>query len=1016
MFLSYNIPMNYLPLHIHSGFTLLGSGLRIEDLISKINSENLPYYAISDLNSVSSYPHLYQKAVNNNKKVIYGLDLKIDDILFSCYIENEEGYSNVNQLLYKQSKGELNLETFLLHLKGLKIVVDLNESKARYFFESSRDEFIKYLDNLFDKMPSLNVGIPFIDSKEFIQTIREYAVKKNIPTLAFPFIKYNQPEDEIVLKIVTAIEAGTTLEETTSSGKEYFIEDAIALSYFTKEERENTFTFAEGFSFEFYQKRGGLVKYPNNKGMSSKDYLSYAVKAGLIKRVKNYDQRYINRLNYELSIINSMGYADYFLIVADYVSWAKKNGILVGPGRGSGAGSLVSYCLGIVSADPLSYGLMFERFLNPYRQSMPDIDVDFEDARRDEVVAYLISKYGIEHVSHIVTMQTLGARASLRDIGRVYNYEIRIIDLIVKTIKNPQLTLRENYKTNADFRKLVDSDSFYLNIVKLASKIEGLPRQTGLHAAGIILNDKPLQESLPMSLDPLVGMVSQFEFEYLEEQGFLKMDLLALINLSTIKQCLLYIQLNKGISLNFYEIPWDDKNAIKLIAQNSTMGLFQLESAGMNSAIKELKPTEFNDIVALLALYRPGPMANIPTYAKRKEGKEKISYIVPELEPILSDTYGIIVYQEQIIQIVQKIAGFDSAKSDTFRRAISKKDALKLDLLKEEFLKSAISNGYKFAVAQKIFDLIYKFADYGFNKSHSVSYAILSCQMAYLKYYYPVEFYCALLDSISLNDKKFELTLNEIKKQRIKLALPDINLASYHFISSNDEIIFPLTRIKGINSGFAISIIQERNNNGPYKDIFDFAKRNIKNGLTTELLVKLIDSGCFDKIDNRRASLRFVAEPTIEYAKTVTGDQGNELLLSLNFPTPTITEFEDNIVENLDYEKSNLGIMISGSPLSLKKEEIETLNLKSLADLDKTDEEIEVAAIVANKKVIITKNNKKMAFVTLYDDTYQIEGTMFSDLYSQSYILLGEGSLIRAKIKKDPRKENSYLINSINQL
>ena len=437
----------------------------------------------------------------------------------------------------------------------------------------------------------------------------------------------------------------------------------------------------------------------------------------------------------------------------------------------------------------------------------------------------------------------------------------------------------------------------------------------------------------------------------------------------------------------------------------------------MNSAIRQLKPTNFDDIVALLALYRPGPMAFIPTYAARKAGKEKITYIVPELEEILAPTYGIIVYQEQIMRIVQKIAGYDYGKADLFRRAISKKDAKKLEELKLDFIRQAVIKGYKKDKAEEIFAVIHQFANYGFNKSHSLVYAILACQMAFLKCNYPEEFYCAILDTTSSTDKKFEKILSEVKQAKLKILLPDINTALDHFTTSNGGIIYPLSGIRGMTGAIAKAIIAERESNGKYIDTFDFAIRNLKNGLTKELLVRLISVGCFDSINSNRTVLRVSAAATIDYAETMVGNSGNDCLLDLNFPRPKLPSLEDNKIDNINDEKQYLGVMISGSPLSLKQDIINKLKLHKLAEIDNIEGEVEVAAIILDSKVILTKKNKKMAFLSLYDETYELEGTMFSDVYTNAYPLIAKGALVRVTIIHEIRHDQSfYTIKAVNKL
>lgn len=1001
--------MNFVPLHVYSGYSFLRSGLSVAKIIKHAKDSGSEYACVCDFATFSMAPELNDLCKRNGLSPLFGMDLEIEGCLFSLFVLNEEGYSNLLSLSFLSQKGLLNLEELRNSSKGLAIVLDASTSPIR---EMKEEEYPSYFVSLTKGLERFYLGIPYLPNEgEFIASLRKFVSVYPYEALAFPFIAYETEKDAITLEILKAISSDSTLSEKEKRGDAYFLSEETLSAYYSQQELFATLSLAQSSSFSFVKKRGGLLKFPCPEGYSSFDYLSLLAKQGLEKKRPSHDEIYDKRLEYELSIINKMGYADYFLLVQDYVSFAKRNGIPVGPGRGSGAGSLVSFALDIVTPDPIENSLLFERFLNPERSSMPDIDVDFSDIKRDMVVTYLKEKYGEDHVAHIVTMQTLGAKASLRDIGRVFEYEPRQIDLICKTITDPRLTLRQNYKKNPQFRRLIDSDPFFLEIVTLAVKIEGFPRQSGLHAAGIVLNDAPLEKAIPVKIDENIGYVVQYEMGYLEEQGFLKMDLLGLRNLTIIDTCLNLISASTGISLPYEGLPFDDKSSIALIAEGKTMGLFQLESAGMNKAIREVKPESFDDIVALLALFRPGPMASIPSYAKRKAGKEPVTYLIKELEPILSSTYGIIVYQEQVMQIAQAVAGFSLGEADILRRAISKKDAGKLDSLKGAFIAGCLKNGHPRNTAERLYDLIYRFADYGFNKSHAVSYATIACQMAYLKKNYPAAFYCAVLDGTSSSDPKFAALISEMKKSGTRLLVPDINKAFSSFVPEKEGIRFPLSSLKGIQGNLIKMIIAERSNRGPYLDFFDFAARTRRFGLNQGTLVKMIDAGCFDCFGINRPSLRATSSQALNYAEMMgVGEMENELI-KFDFPKPSIVRLEDDIMGDLYAEREVLGLMISGSPLKQKESEIRQKGLVSLEEAS-SYQSCKVAAILSSVKVIKTKKGTRMAFLTLYDDISVAEAVLFSEEYDKAYPLLKEGNMLELTLNKENGREG-YLARDI---
>lgn len=1006
--------MHFIPLHVYSGFSFLKSGLvasKIPLLAKKYGYEAI---GISDI-SLSGYAPFTHACALNKIQPFYLMDCEILEGTVSAFVLTEEGYRNLLKISYCASKNELTLDFLKTHQKGLAFILNPETTFLyRDYKEKEIKELAERLSYFFRAFSSFYIGVPYLPkNNDFVDFLRVFASKYPYDLIAFPFIAYEKESDAIVTKITKAINNHEIIDTKKLDGDAHFLTEETIFSYYNEKEISTIESLTKRVSFSFIEKRGTLIHYDNNEGLSSEEYLRKIALEGLKKKIPLPSEEYLSRLFYELNIINQMGYADYFLVVHDYVKFAKTNDILVGPGRGSGPASLVSFSLDISTVDPIKNGLLFERFLNPERQSMPDIDVDFIDTKRDLVIQYLQNKYGQDRVCHVLATQTIGAKEALRDIGRVYDYEEREISLIISTIHNDRLTLRQDYRVSPEFKKLIDSDPYYLEIVSLAAKIEGLPRQAGLHAAGIILNNEPLVEAIPLKEEDGIGNVACLEKDYLEEQGFLKMDLLGLTNLGTIDLILHLIQENKGEHLSFYSIPFDDKEAISLIKEGKTMGIFQMESPGMRRAIKELQPATFEDIAALEALFRPGPMESIPIYARRKLGKEKIEYLDPSLEPILSPTYGIIVYQEQIMQITQKVAGFSLGEADLFRRAISKKDSAKLQALKSKFISGCQKNGKSLKLADSLFALIERFANYGFNKAHAVSYGVITCQMAYLKKYYPMEFYCAVLDSMSVGDQKFLNTVAELKERGIKLKVPDINLSGTLYRIEGNKLLLPLTCIKSIQGNFISSLLDERICHGPFLDLADFASRSKRFGLNLVTLIRLIDAGVFDSFSKNRASMRASAYRFIKYAEMM-GDNNENQLLSLEIEKPSFIEADNNLRDNLDAEYDALGMMVSASPLDIYAKTLKEKDAVPLLDIGEKSYFV-TAGIIGSIRVITTKKGNQMCFLDVYDDVSKISFTLFQEVYSASFPYLKEGSIVLIEGKKDNRKD-SYLANKITPL
>ena len=1008
---------NFVPLRIISCYSFLQSGLTIEKIQKGIVRNDYFGLGLCDNGVMFGVPSFVKASEEIKRPYIIGLEVHVDEDTICLYAINEDGYHHLIELSTAIQKEKFSFDLLKQKTSGLVAIIETYGGKFKQLFDSNDDSFAKYLfaySKIFKD--GFYLGLEVIDKEgvSYANKIRKFANEHTYECIAFPKLLYEKKDDAIVLKIVEAIAKEEKLEEKKLEGQQYFMSIDAYKKIYRASEIENTKKVLELSSFDFHQKRGELLHYPvDDSPATLRNYCFRALdKLGLKD-----NEQYVKRLEYELETIISLGYADYFLIVQDYVSYAKNSGILVGPGRGSAAGSLVSYLLDITQIDPIKNDLQFERFLNPYRKSMPDIDVDFMDIRRDEVVQYMREKYGNERVANIVTFQTIQAKQSLRDIGRVYGYSNNHIDLLSKRISKDKLTLRQAYKTLEEFKQLVDSDKYFLEIVSLASKIEGLIRQSGLHAAGIILNNSPLENALPILTDFSDHYISQYEMGCLEEQGFLKMDFLGLRNLTTISKCVDLINEHyPDAHLDKQHLPYDDEKVYETISSLQVMGIFQIETMAMKKAIQVLKPNCFDDVVALLALNRPGPMQFIPTYAKRKEGKEAITYDDPSLEPILKSTYGILTYQEQVNQIATTFANYSMSEADMFRRAISKKNKEEMAKNKEIFIQGALTKGHDEKVATKVFSLIERFADYGFNKSHSVAYAIIACQMAYLKTYYPLEFYAAILEtSSSANDTKFNEYVSEMKKRNISIVSPNINKSVKEFTVTDNGLLFPLNAIHGVNELLANAIIEEREK-GEFKDFFDFVARMNAKRISENQIMALIDAGCFDTFNPSRASFRASIKSAVQYAELSMKDDGQLDIGFADFIKPYLIEDHDDPVENLDKEYETLGIMLSNNPLHYKADILRRKNIVSITDA-KENRNAKIAGLIRNVKTISTKKGSTMAFIKLADETDEMEITVFSDLYLQAIALLEKNRLIIAEIKREVREGNvDYIASTISPL
>ena len=1008
--ISYNIYMNYCPLNISSCYSFLSSSLRVDEIFKIAYEYGYPYFATNDLNNMFSYSDIVNLSSNYKVSPIYGSSFLVTlerglALKVSAYITNDKGYSNLCQIISLFKEG-INLQELNKYKEGLVIVIhatsDLN---IRQMIDEEKLESIsRELHTLTNGFEDAFLGIEIYSEKDkvYAQKIRDFASIHLYKTVAFNLHLYKTKQDAITLKILQAIKNDERLDAKNAEGPYFFLKENTLKSLYSQNELNNTILVANKCrNFELLKKRGKLLSFDiENKKEYIKD-----ICLNKLNSISLNNDAYVNRLNYELDIIEQMGYLDYFLIVKDYVDYAKDNNIPVGPGRGSAAGALVSYLLNITEVDPLKYDLLFERFLNHKRTSMPDIDMDFADYKRDSVCDYIFNKYGKERTANIITFQTFGPKAALRDVTKIFNINAQDSFLLSKAIGQNK-TFKDAYKNSATFRDLC-KDNYFLEIVKLAKPLEGLPRQQGVHPAGVIINDEELYLSCPMSKGSDGNtIITQFEGPLLEKLGFLKMDILGLTNLTIIEMMESYIKSYYDNKFSLKDVTLDDKKTFDILNRGLTCGIFQLESEGITKALRTVNVDTFNDIVAVLALFRPGPMENIPTYADRKNNGLEVTYIHPLLKEILAPTYGVIVYQEQIMQIVQVIAGFDLAMADIFRRAISKKDQSKLSSLKNDFINGAIKNNVDIQIANNIYDLILKFADYGYNKSHSVSYAIITYQMAYIKANYPLAFYASMMNALSLTDPRMAQLRQELAYFNIKLKLPSITKSRNKFRIENNSLLIPLSMIKGLNRD-TLTIIKEIQTQN-ISTFEDFMKQAHDYSLSEQAIVSLVNAGALDEYGYNRITLRRAIPNFLNYFKNISleGSLTREELL--DFMPVIKIEKEDELLK-YDLELQTIGILLSGSLLQKYQSTIDKLNLTTINDIVNSNKKQNptIIGIISNIKKIQTKKKETMAFVTLKDELASISVTIFAEDYQKcSHLLKTNVPLI---VKGYKRYDGSYL-------
>ena len=1070
--------MGFVHLHVHTQYSLLDGACRIPDLIKKTKDMGMDSIAITDHGSMYGAIEFYKEAVKQGVKPIIGCEVytaagsrhdKSKETNGSqghllLLAENMTGYRNIMNMVsigYIEGfyyKPRIDLEVLEKYKDGVIafsacLAGDIPRALLDGRFEQAVELAKKYL-NIFGEgnfyLELQDHGIR--EQKELNKRLINLSKQTGIPLVATNDVHYINKEDAESQDVLLCIQTGKTIDEEDRmrfETPEFYLkspDDMKALFSYIPEAVENTLKIAQRCNVEIEFGKLHLPSFDVPGDIDHFDYLKKLCFEGLEKRYGINASQNKERLEYELNTIKNMGFVDYFLIVWDFIRYARENNIMVGPGRGSAAGSLTAYCLGITNIDPIKYNLIFERFLNPERISMPDIDIDFCYERRQEVIDYVINKYGEDKVAQIITFGTMAARAAVRDVGRALNIPYADVDTVAKLIPfELGMTIDRALEVNTELRNAYENDGVVKKLIDMAKSLEGLPRHASTHAAGVVISKEPISTYVPLQKNDEI-VTTQFPMGTLEELGLLKMDFLGLRTLTVIRDAVEMIRRYKGIEVDINNIDFEDKKPLELLCSGDTEGVFQLESAGMKQFIKELCPERFEDIIAVISLYRPGPMDQIPKYIKNKNNPDSVVYKHPLLEKILDVTYGCIVYQEQVMQIVRELGGYSLGRADLVRRAMSKK---KYDVMEQEktnfiygitdgngkiIVPGAIRNGVDENTAKDIFNEMIDFAKYAFNKSHAAAYAVIAYQTAWLKYYYPTEFMAALLTSVLDNTSKVAQYIQECRRMNIELLPPDVNESYDGFTVSNNCIRFGLVAVKNVGRAFIKNLIKERDENGKFKSFRDFYERMSSKDLNKRAIESLVKSGAFDCFGIYRSKLLAYYDIIInavddEKKRNIEGqislfnigqeDKKDEIDEDI---MPDIQEF--SIREILTMEKETMGIYLSGHPLDQYKElidrnaDVTTMDLLSFADETVSDLKnvsgrkllsdgsvVSLGGMIVNKKLKTTKNNSMMAFITLEDLYGTIEVIVFPKVLERYSRIFAEDNIVIIKGRVSIREE-----------
>ena len=1043
--------MSFTHLHVHTEYSLLDGSNKIKEYVSRVKELGMNSAAITDHGVMYGVIDFYKAARAAGIKPILGCEVYVapgsrfdrelshgDDRYYHLVLlaENNKGYQNLMKIVSKgfvegyYYKPRVDMEVLETYHEGIIalsacLAGEVQRYLVRGLYEEAKETAYKY-EKCFGKgnffLELQDHGIP--EQKTVNAGLMRMSQETGIELVATNDVHYTYAEDAEPHDILLCLQTGKKLSDENRmryEGGQYFVkseEEMRELFPYAAQAIDNTQKIADRCQVEI---EFGVTKLPHfdvPEGYDSWTYLNKLCHEGLVRRYPDKHEELLPKLDYELSVIQKMGYVDYFLIVWDFINYARTHGIPVGPGRGSAAGSLVSYTTGITNIDPIRYNLLFERFLNPERVTMPDIDIDFCYERRSEVIDYVIEKYGKDCVTQIVTFGTLAARGVIRDVGRVMDLPYNFCDTIAKNIPNElNITIDKALTMNPELRSMYESDETVKRLIDMAKRLEGLPRHTSMHAAGVVISQKAMDEYVPLSRSSDGTITTQFVMTTIEELGLLKMDFLGLRTLTVISDAVKLVEKNHGIKIDVDNIDYDDKKVLDSIGTGKCDGIFQLESAGMKNFMKELKPQSLEDVIAGISLYRPGPMDFIPKYIKGKNEPESVTYVCKELEPILEPTYGCIVYQEQVMQIVQNLAGYTMGQADNIRRAMSKKKQYVIDAERQNFvygneeqgIKGCIANGISEQAANQIYDSMVDFAKYAFNKSHAAAYAVVAYQTAYLKYYYPVEFMAALMTSVIDNTRKVAEYIYSCRQMGIKVLSPDINEGEGRFLATKDGIRYGMYAIKSIGRQVIDIILAEREANGKYITLSDFLSRVAGREVNKRAVENLIKAGACDGLDGNRQQMLLVYNTLIdnlnqEKKNSLAGQMSLFDLVSeeekkaYEVRFPNVEEYTKEI--KLGFEKEVLGIYLSGHPLEEYEEKwrknISAVTADFMLDEEtnavkiKDNQSVVIGGIITEKTIKYTKQNKAMAFITVEDLFGTVEVIIFPRDYEKYSRYLNE--------------------------
>jgi len=1015
-------------LYVRSCYTLLESNITIPKLIQKTIECGYTRVALTDHNVMYGTPAFLRLCKENHIAPIIGLEADIQyhdaTVPFVLLAKDNKGYLQLMQM-----SSALNEDPKKVGLEELNacathcFIIAYGEGGwiDSELIKEDQEKIIAKLKIMKEEIASFDIALSYQESamwKKRNQALKQICHNLGIRTCAMNKISYLTEKENEVCRVLNGIRTNKTLNDSSlllPTGRHYLNQDEMK-ALFDDDDLQRTEEIAAQCKADGILEKASLPKYHVPKeGVSSAEYLQALCIAGLKKRLQGrMDPVYLERLKYELGVIVKMHYEDYFLIVFDFIRAARKQGINVGPGRGSAVGSLVAYCLGITMIDPLKYQLLFERFLNPERISMPDIDTDIPDDRREDVIQYVSDTYGKQNVANIITFNTLGPKQAIRDVGKVMNINAEDVNMVLRKISNREkTTLKSAYEESAALKQIVRSNEKLYRLYEMALKVEGLPRHTGIHAAGIILSAQPIRNYVPASDSGTGLLTTQYTSDYLEERGLIKMDFLGLKNLRTIHDIVESVK-QENPSFRINEIPLNEPAVYRMFANADTTGIFQFETETFKPQLRKMHPERFEDLVAANALNRPGASGNIDTYINNKQHPEQIQYPSKELKEILQDTYGVMIYQEQVMLALQKAAGFSLGKADILRRAISKKKSDVMTGMRQEFVKGCMANHYTKEAAEELYNYIEKFSGYGFNKSHSVAYSYIAYQLAYLKVKYPMYFYSALLNSVISDQDKTSQYVDECRRRGIQILYPDVNASQETYQGTENAIRLPLAVINGIGLNLNHALMEERESHGPYQDFFDFVARAVVLKLKRDQLTALIDGGAMDGFKLGRSTCRHVLDDALRYAELVQVHTGSQISINLGLVSrPEIIRIKEDESENSERERDALGFNVGAQQITLIRKQND-IHDPSLAVLRNAVGIHNGFAFVQFVKPHRTKRGDMMAFVTLSDETAQVEMAVMPRLYATTSRFLARGTYIRFNAKIEEGK--SFLANEIQEI